>query len=444
MLQTPRQRETLPATHSALEAPQSKNSEQIVELPISDILTNGGTHARENLNEQHIQDLEQELDQGHELDPMDVFWDGSIYWLSDGFHRIEAYIRAIRTLAKVRIQQGSQRDAILHGIKANAKHKALKWSRQDKQRAIKRLLRDPDWQQWSDNAIAQICGVDNKTVTQRRLDLGIPKSDFRRGSDGRIINTGPISESSKARKTSRLKEENYIFSGSEEELEVGYPSTIAPRQEELQEDRHLEELSHQGLPDQPFLSQATHSTAPAKLDSVQIASRPQTVITTTRPSSRKRVKENKPFVAAPKRVQTGEWLKLGKDNYLYCGDPLSEKFQRNLPESISFSLTFSPSDRWHLDYLSSKLSKSLSSMVLHTVFVKDQDLSLFRQGIERFLQIYTEGGEVVVLSFLPDPAILPLIEQLECRFICADPDPKRCDAAITVWTTIGQTAKRMN
>jgi len=160
-------------------------------------------------------------------------------------------------------------------------------------------------------------------------------------------------------------------------------------------------------------------------------------------TKRRRAKEEKAVVVAAKRVQPGDWWKLGKDSSLYCGDSLSEEFQRSLPEPVSFSLAFPPTDRWHLDYLSSKMSKALSSLVLHTVFVQDQDLSLFREGIEKFFQIYTEGGELVVLSFLPDPAILSLIDQLDCRFICADPDPKRCDAALTVWTAIGQSAEKM-
>lgn len=239
----------------------------------------------------------------------------------------------------------------------------------------------------------------------------------------------------------------YTPSASIEELEEGYSPAITLGQEELQEDRLQGERSHQVLPDQTSFAQATHSITSLKEDDVQVSSGSQTGVPTTRPySKRKRAKqEEKSKVIYPRKVRPGEWWKLGKEDYLYCGDPLSEKFQRHLPETISFSLAFSPSDRWHLDYLSSKLSKAHSRMVLQTVFDKEQDLTLLRVGIEKFFEVYTEGREVVVLSFMPDPAILPLIEQLDCRFFVADPDPKRCDAAIRVWTTtMKQPVEKMN
>lgn len=158
------------------------------------------------------------------------------------------------------------------------------------------------------------------------------------------------------------------------------------------------------------------------------------------PIKRRRAREERSLSIVPKRVQPGEWWKLGQDNYLYCGEPTSAEFQKLLPPKISLSLAFPSTVHWQLDFLSSEV---LSSFALHTVYEADQDLRLLREAVERFLEVYTEGGDTVVLSFLADTAILPLIEQLECNFFCADPDSKRCDAAITVWTTTGRTAEKM-
>lgn len=158
------------------------------------------------------------------------------------------------------------------------------------------------------------------------------------------------------------------------------------------------------------------------------------------PSKRKRAKAEKPLVIAPRQVQPKEWWKLGQDNYLYCGDPASTEFQRVLSESIALSLVSPPSrDAWP----QSLSPTSISTASIFTPYLAEQDLSLYRQIMDGYLQLYTEGGDTVALSFLPDPAILPLIIQLDCRFFCADPDPKRCDEAITVWTTVGQSAERM-
>jgi len=162
--------------------------------------------------------------------------------------------------------------------------------------------------------------------------------------------------------------------------------------------------------------------------------------TTPSPTKRRRTREVKPLVVAPKRVQPGEWWKLGNDNYLYCGDPQSKEFQKLLPETISLSIAFPPTAHWQLDFLT---SKALSSFALHTAYEEDQDLSLLRKTMEQFLQIYTDAGDTIVLSFLADTAILPLLEQLGCRFLCADPDTARCDEALTVWTTTGRSAEKM-
>jgi hypothetical protein len=140
-------------------------------------------------------------------------------------------------------------------------------------------------------------------------------------------------------------------------------------------------------------------------------------------------------------VQPGEWWKLGKDHYLFCGDPASAEFQKLLPDVISLSIAFPPTPHWQLDFLSSKVT---SSFALHTAYEEDQDLRLLREAMQRFLEVYTDGGDIVALSFLPDPAILSLIEQMDCCFFCADPDPSRCDSALTVWTTTGKSAEKMN
>lgn len=155
---------------------------------------------------------------------------------------------------------------------------------------------------------------------------------------------------------------------------------------------------------------------------------------------RKRAKEDRPLSIAPKRVQPGEWWKLGQDNYLYCGDPTSAEFQKLMPQKVALLLLSPPTrEKWP-----QSIPNNVTSVVVDfTPYEEDQDLRLFREVVERHIQNKTDGGDIVVLAFLPDPAILPLVEQLECRFFCADPDSKHCDAAITVWTTTGGTAEKM-
>jgi len=193
------------------------------------------------------------------------------------------------------------------------------------------------------------------------------------------------------------------------------------------------ELQAQGV-------QSAPQVPPSSVTDTYYPPREETQVAPLPPTKRRRAREERALSVVPKRVQPGEWWKLGQDNYLYCGDPTSVEFQKLLPSKISLSLAFPTTVHWQLDFLSAKV---LSSFALHTVYEADQDLSLLREAVERFLEVYTEGGDTVVLSFLADTAILSLVDELGCLFFCADPDPKRCDAALTVWTTTGRTAEKM-
>jgi len=132
--------------------------------------------------------------------------------------------------------------------------------------------------------------------------------------------------------------------------------------------------------------------------------------------------------------------KLGNDNDLYCGAPTSADFQKLLPQKFALLLTSPPSRG---DWPQLVPQNAISTASVFTPYQEDQDLTLLREIMERYIQLYTAAGDTVALSFIPDPAILPLIERLECRFFCAEPDSKRCDAAITVWTTLKGTAEKI-
>ena len=61
------------------------------------------------------------------------------------------------------------RDAFLYASGVNAGH-GLRRTNDDKRRAVERLLHDPEWSQWSDNKIADICKVNTHTVAKYRGD----------------------------------------------------------------------------------------------------------------------------------------------------------------------------------------------------------------------------------------------------------------------------------
>lgn len=139
-------------------------------LRIADIRRDGGTQTRTALDFSTVTDYAEAMKDGARFPPITVYYDGSVYWLADGFHRVAA-ARQIGTVElDAEIIQGTRRDAILHSVGANTMH-GLRRTNADKRRAVETLLRDDEWSKWSDREIARRCGVDHTFVGRIRSSL---------------------------------------------------------------------------------------------------------------------------------------------------------------------------------------------------------------------------------------------------------------------------------
>lgn len=146
-------------------------------LELDEVRRDGGTQPRAAIDLKHIKLLEQQMEDGLELEPITVFYDGTDYWLADGYHRWHAHHNQEKSAVACTIHQGSRRDAVLYSVGANAEHKpALPRNREDKRRAVMTLLQDPEWGEWSNYKIASACRVNEKTVRNIRACL---TTDFR-------------------------------------------------------------------------------------------------------------------------------------------------------------------------------------------------------------------------------------------------------------------------
>jgi Protein of unknown function (DUF3102) len=134
-------------------------------------------------------------------------------------------------------------------------------------------------------------------------------------------------------------------------------------------------------------------------------------------------------------VKPGSWWQLGR-HQLYCGDTHSPQFLSQLPQQIALAIAFPQTADWHLKNLAAKVKSAL------TVFssYQDLDLNLLRKIVENSLELYTDGGETVLFSFLLDPALLLLVDRLDCNCAIAEPDPLRCEAIVQAWTQTGGKA----
>lgn len=149
----------------------------LTELEVARVRTDGGTQSRARLDEFVIDEYAQlmlEASSGWANFPaLIVYYDGENYWLADGFHRLKAAEQAGLTKAVVEVRQGARREAVLYSVGANAHH-GLKRTNADKHRAVKLLLSDVEWGQWSDSEIARRCGVSGEFVRKLRPTVVSP------------------------------------------------------------------------------------------------------------------------------------------------------------------------------------------------------------------------------------------------------------------------------
>ena len=62
-------------------------------LPLSFIRCDGGTQPREAINDAVVSEYAERIAEGDSFPPVTVYYDGSDYWLADGFHRVAASMR---------------------------------------------------------------------------------------------------------------------------------------------------------------------------------------------------------------------------------------------------------------------------------------------------------------------------------------------------------------
>jgi hypothetical protein len=173
-----------------------------VKLAISKLRTDCGTQPRAALNMAIVKDYADAMRAGAKFPPVDAFYDGTDYWLADGFHRCRA--ASVAELAEIAatVHQGTRQDAQWFSYAAN-KTNGIYRSNEDKQRAVKAALKHPKSASMSDSAIAKHLGVDHVTIGHWRNKLcptcEIHKLTKRTGLDGRTRNVANIGKARSAK-----------------------------------------------------------------------------------------------------------------------------------------------------------------------------------------------------------------------------------------------------
>ena len=95
--------------------------------------------------------------------PIDVYHDGSSYWIADGYHRWCAAVKTKRENVPCNVHNGSEMDALKFAFSCNQSH-GLRISNEDKRHRVLEALKEPTLKSMQIQKLADICGVSHTLV----------------------------------------------------------------------------------------------------------------------------------------------------------------------------------------------------------------------------------------------------------------------------------------
>ncbi len=134
----------------------------VAKMKLTQLRVDGGTQFR-RIPPESVEDYRDAMLDGDEFPPVEAIYDGTDFWLWDGFTRVAAAKEGgIKSIA-VNVERGTHRDAVVKGLGANMKN-GNRRTLEDKRNAVTAALQMEEFAQTSERAIARICGVSRDLV----------------------------------------------------------------------------------------------------------------------------------------------------------------------------------------------------------------------------------------------------------------------------------------
>lgn len=145
---------------------ETQRATEFIEL--GEIRTDGGTQPRATTQPDRVEQYVEAYRDGEEFPPLKVVFDGTEYWLYDGFHRYHAQAFLERRSVFAEVRKGTKEDAIWLSCAANKEHDTtgLHRTNEDKRKAVRKALEIKPGM--SNRAIADYVGVHHVTVGKYR------------------------------------------------------------------------------------------------------------------------------------------------------------------------------------------------------------------------------------------------------------------------------------
>jgi hypothetical protein len=148
-------------------------------LNLAAIRIDGDTQAREALSQEKVNEYAELMKDGAIFPAIDVFFDGSEYWLADGFHRYFATKAQGVVSIESDVHTGTLEDAQLYACGAN-KGRGLEMSWKDIRHVVMRMLRHETWGKWTNAEIARHVGCSKMTVGRVKASMEEPNKETKK------------------------------------------------------------------------------------------------------------------------------------------------------------------------------------------------------------------------------------------------------------------------
>jgi hypothetical protein len=143
---------------------------RVESLAISEIRKDGDTQHRTAIDPRIVEEYAALMLDGVVFPPVTVWYDGTNYWLTDGFQRVAAAERSGLANIKAEIRQGTLQDAQWDSYRANATH-GLRRTMLETQNVIQRALQHPNSDQLSNVQLAKHLNLPEATLRRYRGKL---------------------------------------------------------------------------------------------------------------------------------------------------------------------------------------------------------------------------------------------------------------------------------
>ena len=136
-------------------------------VAIDKIRTDGNTQYRDEIDEKVVAQYMDAILDGAIFPPLQTVFDGSDYWLVDGFHRLRAYIGLKHRHVSIQCLSGSQSHAQYLALGVNANH-GLPRNTATKKRIVEAALAHPETKSLSTYELSKLCGLSQPFISSIR------------------------------------------------------------------------------------------------------------------------------------------------------------------------------------------------------------------------------------------------------------------------------------